>query len=341
MKKTICLIFFLSLFLFACYQQKPVEVTIAPTAVTTDGTTMPTTEPIQPTTEPTQSPEATDAGTTVPEEPEATLLRFATMLYTTQTQQGEFVKTLPEEYILIGTTTDYFPNIPRWEGDSWGIAHGSEFYASMENPDYLYYALEDGYQRMIRTSLVGLNIEDPYMDPEATEKYIVLFFEDLFTWNSARNYYNQAFSQEFWSAKSVDIAKLFYNGTGISEPLTEDEKTFLNQFEAFEGFTSNAVRYCVDDMDAVMQRYFGISLSDTYGIGMDRMKYYFEKTNSYYRRVTDLQVNWLTVLDVVYESESNTYKVTVDCNPGLGTVYVMTLKKVGSIFQICSNIMVK
>ncbi len=340
MKRMVSVLLLLVLVLFGGCQAHVPEATYASLTSTTIVATTPlVAENNHPTTAPTQSLETTVMDTTKPDEAEIILLRFATMLYTTQTQEGAVVEALPEEYVLIGTTADYFPNIPRWAGESWGIAHGSEFYASVDNPNYLYYALEDGYQRMIRTSLAEQCVEDPYEDPEAPEKYTLLFFEDLFTWNAARNYYNQAFCQEFWSAKSVDIARLFYNGTGASEPLTEEEKVFLSQFEAFKGVTSNMVRYRVDDMETTLQRYFGLSLSETYGIGKDRMLHYYDRTNSYYRRVSDLQVNWLTVLDVVYISETNTYKITVDCNPGLGTVYVMTLKKVGDVFQICSNIL--
>ena len=341
MKKRICLFLLaLALCLTACQTEPP--------AVSSDPTTVPT----QTTAAPTQTtvpPETTaPMETTEPEvllfpkgEIQAVLLYFADVLYV---QDGQILSGLPEEYVYAGTVFEGKPDeIPTRPGVGCHIPAGAEFYGSPVNPDYLLVACEDGYWKMTRAGLMDTGWSKDTIDTAVPENYTQAFFTDLFTTRGVtENYYNLASPMAFDSTRSLNLKELFSNGFEILNqryvPLTEEETAFLLANGYGENMPlSNAERIPEANMDAVLQRFFGIKLSETKGVGLQEIGVYHEPSKCYYSWVSGLNWSFITVEDVQYEESTGTGVVILNCDVGYELQMKMTLQREENVLRIVSN----
>lgn len=366
MKKTLLCVLLICIIAFAgCHKSVPVESTppatvptvvteptVAPTAPTE--TTPPETMPTEPApSEPTEPPRVY-----VPQDPDtteypkenlpATLSYFSGMLYVNDNRADTLVEKLPEGYIYIGTNGYMGPNgtglptptAPRWPLTTCNILGQTEFYGSLEEPDYIYYALNGKYRRMIRAGLVENYWDDQEIDPKVPENYKELFFEGLLTADLSQNRYHCATYSEFDRPEDVDLWYLFYSGfdTERHNKLTEGEEKFLisdGWNKAPIGPVGNAKRLPVWLMDRDLKRFFGISFEDTNGVGINKWQSYWDETGCYYIWRSDTIGTNLTVDEVVYDENSGVYAVTYTMEYW-GTK-VMRLQLVGDTFQVLSN----
>lgn len=129
--------------------------------------------------------------------------------------------------------------------------------------------------------------EDPHADwiplPEGTPlseaelaEYQV-YFEEYDTW------YTQALTSFYESPRMMDLRQLFYNGFPEEDAkgLTDAEQAYIDDLHADGICELDTSRIPVEKMDQVLQQYFGITLEETAGVGLDNMPYW-EETNCYY-----------------------------------------------------------
>ena len=335
------------------------EAATEPTVAATNPpeTAQPETTPPETTPPETVSPETVPQETTeaqreyVPQDPDtteypsrsiqATMTFFAGMLYVNDNRADAFVWELPDGYVYIGVSSGGpSDSIPRHPMVVCHIAENTEFYGSLQEPDYIYYQLDGKYRRMIRAGLVENYWDDSEIDPDVPEDYTQLFFKSLLTGTFGENRYHCATYSEFDRPEDVDLNYLFYTGfyEECQKKLTEAEEKYLisdGWNKAPIGPVSNAMRLPVWLLDADLQRFFGISFYDANGVGVDRWQSYWSETDSYYVWRSDSIGIQLKVDEVVYEEDSSIYTVTYTME--LYGTKVMRLQLVGDTFRVLSN----
>lgn len=326
------------------------EPTAAPTVPTE--TTPPETVPTEPappeTTEPPREYIPQDLDTT--EYPEgyiqATLTYFSGMLYVNDNRADALVDKLPEGYVYIGITpysggyTVPSDSIPQRPLVTCNIPEMTDFYGSLEEPDYIYYELDGKYRRMIRAGLVENYWDDQQIDPEVPENYTELFFESLLTATFSQNRYHCATYSDFDTPEDVNLWYLFYSGfyEERQKKLTEGEEKFLlsdGWNKAPIGPVGNAKRLPVWLMDRDLKRFFGISFADTNGVGINKWQSYWDETGCYYVWRSDTIGTRLTVDKVICDEDSGIY--TVKYTMEYYGPKTMRLILVGDTFQVLSN----
>lgn len=358
MKKVMLCVLLAYLVVFVgCHGGVPVETTQPATVpvVATEPTaepTMPTeTTPLETIPPETAPPETTEPPREyVPQDPDttaypedkiqATLSYFSGMLYVNDNRTGALVEELPSDYIYIGVSSGGGPStrIPRWALVTCNVADRTEFYGCMDNPDYIYYALDGKYRRMIRAGLVENYWDDQQIDPEVPENYTELFFESLLNATFSENRYHCATYSEFDRPEDVDLYYLFYSGfyKERQKEITEAEERFLLS-DGWDGMYPkyHAKRLPAWLIDADLRRFFGIGYYDLSGVGMDLWKSYWAETGCYYIWRSDTIGSPLTVDEVIYDENSGIYTVTYTME--LHGTKVMRLRLVGDAFQVLSN----
>lgn len=128
-----------------------------------------------------------------------------------------------------------------------------------------------------------------------------------------RNWYNEVLHCLFDAPESVDWSEFFYDGFAsgwLDPPLSEDEKAFCEQNGV--PLELSVFRLPVQDMNAIAQQYFGITLEESNGIGLD--KPYYEETDSYYIAHGDTHVTGSFELHMGVEQEDGTIYLYYDSN---------------------------
>ena len=288
-------------------------------------------------------PAETEPQETIPEIIPDVLVRMMDMLYILDEEESVSQK-LPAGYLYLGYCYENNDNIPKWNNGSCNIPSFTEFYASLDDPDYIYYRTEGGYQRMIRASLVEnlYSKDDP--DNTAPEDYELAFFNTLLRGDSG-NIYNQATGMEYHQPEGANLHWLFYNGFNEWHqsvlPLTDAEKTFL----AAHGWgdempIGNAHRFPISAMDQQLRKFFGITYAQSWKVGTDTIGDYRQENQCYYRWVSDTRGYSVTVESVESNTAKTVYHITHTCSDYTGNTYCMTLIKTGGLFQIYSNVIV-
>lgn len=324
---------------------EPTEMATKPHETTQPETTTPETVPPE-----TVPPETTeqpreyvpqDSDTTVyPKDTiQATMTFFAGMLYVNDNRADALVQELPDDYIYVGVSSGGPSNsIPRHPMVVCHIAKNTEFYGSLQEPDYIYYQLDGKYRRMIRAGLVENYWDKNEIKPDVPENYTELFFESLLTGTFGQNRYHCATYSEFDTPENVDLNYLFYNGfySQQQRKITEEESAFLlNDGWDKVGPVSNAKRLPVWLMDADLRRFFGITFDDINGVGMSSWQSYWSETGSYYVWRSDSIGTKLKVDEVAYDEDDSIYTVTYTME--FRGTHIMRLKLAGDTFRILSN----
>lgn len=104
------------------------------------------------------------------------------------------------------------------------------------------------------------------------------FQYDSFAYHDV-NYYNVVLALKFDSPENVDLRQLFNNGFADDRLLTAEEKQWLNEQGANTAYTWYGLT--PERMDAVLEQYFGLSMEETNGVGMDQL-YYNEEWDRYF-----------------------------------------------------------
>lgn len=179
---------------------------------------------------------------------------------------------------------------------------------------------------------IGITIEPS--PPEVLAPYNALF-------GDYKSWYNQALTCEYDSPKYIDLESLFYCGfDGEKEP-TDAEWEELKKHPWFESYYQYADfnRLPDDEMNAVLETYFGITLADVDDSGFDNLEY-MECTDCYYHMVTDANMveNFEAIAVEMQDDGSVRMYYRSDSHNG---VFVATLIPNGDGFRILSNLPVE
>lgn len=92
------------------------------------------------------------------------------------------------------------------------------------------------------------------------------------------NWYNQALTSEYARPEYIDLYQLFYNGIdGVDNTLTDAEREYLSTQWSENAFDMDIIRLPAEEMNKILRQYFGVSLSDTYGYGLEEMTYFADE----------------------------------------------------------------
>ena len=169
--------------------------------------------------------------------------------------------------------------------------------------------------------------EPPTEEPTAARSDIE-FFQQLLKYSDGieTGGYNAALNCEFEKLEDLNVALFFRSHFDMNarwEDLSDEEKTFLES----RGITSwlDIEKHSAETMDAVLQEYFGLPLSAFQG----PLMVYYEKTDCYYRQVSDAMVaHRFQVTEVEYEEAGivKVYYLFDPQNEFMGK-YVLTLQE--------------
>lgn len=102
---------------------------------------------------------------------------------------------------------------------------------------------------------------------------------------------NQFLTYLYDSPKDIDLFWLFYNGTGLPETITEEEIALAGAGAQ----VSRLHKLSLENIDAVLTQYTGLTLAETEGIGMTKFSYQ-EEYEAYYHCHGDS--NYLTWVNI-------------------------------------------
>ena len=94
------------------------------------------------------------------------------------------------------------------------------------------------------------------------------------------------------SPEAVDLYELFY-GEGLLE-LTEEDRKFLEEQGAIVDL--DIMKFTVEEMNRVLQEYFGLTLAETEGAGLEKF-YHNEETDTYYLMHSDSNDKYINILE--------------------------------------------
>ena len=183
----------------------------------------------------------------------------------------------------------------------------------------------DGY-RVLSNIPVRLLTDDPQIEALMA----------LFDWQAGRQFYNDALTSDYATAKDVDLGYLFYDGFWEeSEVASAAEEAFLDANSSNHWRYMDLQRLPSEKMSAVLQEIFGITLEETNKVGLSYP--YFEETDCYYHCHTGTHYADITITRVE-NCDDGTIRMYYE-RAGFPSVnMVATLKPNGNGYQILSNL---
>ena len=183
----------------------------------------------------------------------------------------------------------------------------------------------DGY-RVLSNIPVRLLTDDPQIEALMA----------LFDWQVGRQFYNDALTSDYATAKDVDIGYLFYDGFWEeSEVASAAEEAFLDANSSNHWRYMDLQRLPSEKMSAVLQEIFGITLEETNKVGLSYP--YFEETDAYYHLHSGTHYAEITINRVENQGDG-TIRMFYLRNGFPSVNMVATLKPNGNGYQILSNL---
>ncbi len=179
--------------------------------------------------------------------------------------------------------------------------------------------------------------EPPSWTAPSTDAQLQAYFEELLTIQPERgeaDWYPRALTSFYETPAQIDLFQLFYAGIpGDDNSITAAEQAFLETCPGYEP-EFDLVRISATEMDQVLQQYFGISLEQTEGIGLEHFMYW-EDGDCYYHSHTDTNLGHVE-LNKVEMFENG--KVLITYTNESGQTCAVTLVKGGNGLQVLSNV---
>ncbi|MDD4503732.1 MAG: hypothetical protein PHS15_02755 [Clostridiaceae bacterium] len=138
---------------------------------------------------------------------------------------------------------------------------------------------------LIMTSVAGCTFTGKSHDKitPLTDDELSYFNGDEFFNGEYMNIRNQFLSSLYDAPGKVDLFQLFYCGSGIEDTLTEAEKTAVVEYNGWDIEPDCAcTKISRSNMDAVLSKYMGLTLSGTEEIGLENFTYLKEYDAYYY-----------------------------------------------------------
>ncbi len=135
--------------------------------------------------------------------------------------------------------------------------------------------------------------------PIADDPARAAYFDDLLNpdlYRSEADWYPRALTSCYDSPAGIDLFQLFYGGIpGADHTPSAEELAFLKDQPGYEP-DFDLDRIPAAEMDRVLQTYFGITLDQTEGIGLEKFLYW-EENDCYYHCHTDTNLDFRDIID--------------------------------------------
>lgn len=186
----------------------------------------------------------------------------------------------------------------------------------------------------VETSSAEPTIAENELTAEALAELSALFVYG----DKPDNWYNYALAEAFFggyaSPAEMDLSWLFYDGDR-TETVTDEEMAYLTALPEPNFFSELDIsKISRAKMDEVLQTYFGITLEETQGIGLDNFTYY-EPSDSYFHAHGDTAAGVYTFVSGV-ELENGDVTLYYYADPAYCAV-TLHLSEDG-VWQIVSNL---
>lgn len=164
-------------------------------------------------------------------------------------------------------------------------------------------------------------------------------FRELFTQviDGRCNWFNMALTSEYETPADLNLYQFFYNACWEDLEVSQAEMDYVTA----QGFYNDTplLKYPVSRMNEILEQYFGLSLDETNGIGLEQFVYNSD-TNSYYDFHGDWSDACLTIFKGIEKDDGTIVIYYTDTNQSYTTVgKEVTLKPTGNgSYQILSNV---
>lgn len=157
---------------------------------------------------------------------------------------------------------------------------------------------------------------DPLPSETVLDENSLTAFQTLFTWKPDNPWYSMALTNQYAKPEDVDIHLFFYNG--------------------IPGRGASAHKLPVSEMDEILTRYFGLSLEQTNGVGLDALLY-DGAADSYYDSHGDFATGETPNMRMGYLREDGTIVLYYTFGD-MSQMMILTLRPWENGYQILSNI---
>lgn len=179
-------------------------------------------------------------------------------------------------------------------------------------------------------------VEIPQVDFVVMTEEELEWFEDSFFNTEENPIINMFLTSTYHYPEDINLAKLFNNGiqvVGASEVSDEEKQLLIERYDIME---LDIFKVTTDEMDAILQKYMGITLEETNKVHLNSL-YYLEEYDAYYSVVGDTDYMQYD-FDYGWKKENGT--VTMEYSFG-EELYSVTLKEVDGTYYFVSNGIVK
>lgn len=163
------------------------------------------------------------------------------------------------------------------------------------------------------------------------------WFETVFFNDDENQIVNMFLASEYDAIADIDLSDLFYHGDygfGGKTELSDDEKTqAVNHFGLGELDVAKATK---TNMDAILQKYAGVTLENVNKVGLEKL-FYVEEKAAYYNVAGDTEY---MKCDITKGWVNEDGTITLQYCDALGSIsdaYEVTLKEVEDSYQFVSN----
>ncbi|MBQ6844080.1 MAG: hypothetical protein IJO60_05520 [Agathobacter sp.] len=175
---------------------------------------------------------------------------------------------------------------------------------------------------------------------DTLEENEIVWFENYFFNTDENRMPNMFLSSEYAAAADVDLGKLFYGGVdgkgGVGEVSEDEIQLLVQKYDIMELDTSKAT---VEEMNAVLQKYMGITLEESNKLGLDSL-YYLEETDAYYNVAGDTVYMKCDIVSGQVNADGTITLVYCDALSEPSDNYQVTLKEVDGGYIFISNVKV-
>jgi hypothetical protein len=163
------------------------------------------------------------------------------------------------------------------------------------------------------------------------------WFETVFFNDDENRIVNMFLASEYDAVADIDLADLFYhgdNGLNGSGEISDDEKAqAINHFGVGELDVAKAAK---TDVDAVLQKYAGLTLDTTNKVGLEKL-FYAEGKDAYYNVVGDTEYMKCDITKGCVNEDGTITLQYCDALSSISDTYEVTLKEAGDSYHFISN----
>lgn len=183
---------------------------------------------------------------------------------------------------------------------------------------------------------------DPESDIVALTEEELDWFETSFFNTEENQILNMFLTSEYHYAEDIDMSHLFYGGTYAAAPSNVSEEEIQLLKDRYDIMELDVFKVTTDEMNAILQKYMGITLDESNKIHLDNL-YYLEEYDAYYNVAGDTHY-MRYIMDYGWKNANGTITIEYTHDQNLSSdenLYAVTLKEVDGNYYIVSNETVK